>query len=29
LHKKWIINGLDKILRENNLYQGMYYMKEE
>jgi len=29
MHKKWIINGLDKILRENNLYQGMYYMKEE
>lgn len=29
LHKKWIINGLDKILRENNLYQGMYYIKEE
>ena len=27
LHKKWIINGLDKILRENNLYQGMYYNK--
>ena len=28
-HKKWIINGLDKILRENNLYQGMYYKTEE
>lgn len=27
LHKKWIMNGLDKILRENNLYQGMYYKK--
>lgn len=26
LHKKWIINGLDKLLREKNLYQGMYYM---
>lgn len=25
LHKKWIINGLDKLLREKNLYQGMYY----
>lgn len=25
LHKKWIINGLEKILREQNLYQGMYY----
>lgn len=27
LHKKWIINGLDKYLRENHLYQGMYYNK--
>ena len=26
-HKKWIINGLDKILREQDLYQGMYYKK--
>ena len=26
-HKKWIINGLDKLLRERNLYQGMYYKK--
>lgn len=25
LHKKWIINGLDKLLKEKNLYQGMYY----
>ena len=24
-HKKWIINGLDKILREQDLWQGMYY----
>jgi len=24
-HKKWIINGLDKLLQEKNLYQGMYY----
>ena len=24
-HKKWIMNGLDKFLRENDLYQGMYY----
>lgn len=24
LHKKWILNGLDKILMENNLYQGIY-----
>ena len=27
LHKKWIVNGLDKILREQNLWQGMYYKK--
>ncbi|MBQ2835766.1 MAG: TIGR01212 family radical SAM protein [Clostridia bacterium] len=26
-HKKWIVNGLDKLLREQNLYQGMYYEK--
>ena len=25
LHKKWILNGLDKKLREENLYQGIYY----
>lgn len=25
LHKKWIINGFDKLLREKNLFQGMYY----
>ncbi len=25
LHKKWIINGLDKILKEKNLFQGMFY----
>lgn len=24
-HKKWIINGLDKLLREHDLYQGMFY----
>ncbi len=24
-HKKWILNGFDKILRENDLYQGIYY----
>lgn len=24
-HKKWIMNGIDKYLKENNLYQGMYY----
>lgn len=28
LHKKWVMNGLDKILKEKNLYQGMYYKKE-
>lgn len=26
-HKKWIINRLDKFLKENDLYQGMYYKK--
>lgn len=25
LHKKWIINGLDKKMRKDNLIQGMYY----
>jgi hypothetical protein len=25
LHKKWVMNGLDKILDEKNLYQGMFY----
>lgn len=25
LHKKYVLNGLDKILKEKNLYQGMYY----
>lgn len=24
-HKKWVINGIDKILRERNLYQGMFF----
>ena len=27
-HKKWIINGLDKLLREKDLWQGMYYKKD-
>ena len=27
LHKKWVLNGFDKIMREKNLYQGMYYKK--
>ena len=26
-HKKWIMNGLDKLLRTQNLYQGMKYKK--
>ena len=25
LHKKWVLNGFDKILREQNLWQGMHY----
>lgn len=25
LHKKWILNGIDKYMKENNLVQGMYY----
>lgn len=25
LHKKWILNGLDKLMREKNLWQGMYF----
>lgn len=24
-HKKWIMNGIEKYLRDNKLYQGMYY----
>ncbi len=24
-HKKWILNGLDKLMREKNLWQGKYY----
>ena len=27
LHKKWIMNGLNRYLIENNLWQGMYYLK--
>ncbi len=27
LHKKWIMNGLDKKLKQENLFQGMYYKK--
>lgn len=29
LHKKWILNGLDKLLIKNDLYQGMYYNKKD
>ena len=25
LHKKWILNGLDRLLRERNLFQGMHF----
>lgn len=25
LHKKWVLNGFDKILKEKNLWQGKYY----
>ena len=25
LHKKWVLNGIDKILKEKNLYQGIFY----
>ena len=24
-HKKWVLNGLDKLLNEQDLYQGIYY----
>ena len=27
-HKKWIINGLDKLLADKNLYQGMYSKRD-
>ena len=27
-HKKWIINGLDKLFREQDLWQGMYYKND-
>ena len=26
-HKKWVLNGITKIMKEQNLYQGMYYKK--
>ena len=25
-HKKWVLNGFDKILKEQNLWQGKYYL---
>ncbi len=25
LHKKWVINGLDRVLKEKNFYQGIFY----
>lgn len=28
-HKKWILNGLDKLMREQNLWQGMFYNQEK
>ncbi len=28
-HKKWILNGLDKLMREKDLWQGMHYKNEE
>lgn len=29
LHKKWILNGIDKKLKDENLYQGIYYKKDK
>ena len=26
LHKKWVLNGIEKIMKEKDLYQGMYFM---
>ena len=28
LHKKWVLNGFDKLMKEKDLYQGMYYKKK-
>lgn len=28
VHKKWVLNGLDRILRDNDLYQGFYYRND-
>lgn len=27
IHKKWVLNNVDKIMREKNLYQGIYYQE--
>ena len=27
LHKKWVLNGFDKVLKEEDLWQGKYYSK--
>lgn len=27
LHKKWVMNGLDKILRTQDLWQGKFYKR--
>ena len=24
-HKKWVINGIEKLLKESNLYQGIFF----
>lgn len=29
LHKKWVMNGIEKKLKEENLYQGIYYKEEK
>lgn len=29
LHKKWVLNGIDKILNEKDLYQGKFYNKKQ
>ena len=28
LHKKWVLNGFEKILREQDLWQGKYYKNQ-
>ena len=29
IHKKWILNGIEKKLKEENLYQGIFYTKNK